>query len=55
MKFYRFRKNFYSDVIALLPTITLAFDDPIYCCRNFAISVRFLWFHLNWLWLEEGR
>lgn len=52
MKLYRKDFRIYKDIIYLLPAIILAFNDPIYSERNYAIEFRWLIFHARLLWLE---
>lgn len=54
MKLYRKDFQIYKDLIYILPTIILAFNEPIYTQRNFAIEGRWLVFHARLLWMAES-
>lgn len=53
MKLYRKDFRIFKDLFYILPAIILAFNEPIYTERNFAIEVRWLVFHARLLWLAE--
>lgn len=53
MKLYRKDFRIFKDLFYLLPAIILAFNEPIYTVRNFAIEFRWLVFHARLLWLTK--
>jgi len=53
MKLYRKDFCIFKDLVCILPTIILAFNEQIYTERNFAIEFRWLVFHARLLWLES--
>lgn len=55
LRFENFWAHIFTDYIALIPTVIVRNDSPLYMCRSFAIEFHFLMFHMRWLWLEEGR
>ena len=54
MKFNRKDFCIYKDLIYILPAIILAFNEPLYIERSFAIEFRWLVFHARFLWLAES-
>ena len=53
MKLYRKDFRIFKDLFYILPAIILAFNEPIYIERNFAIEFRWLVFHARILWMKE--
>ena len=54
MKLYKKYFRIYKDLIFILPTIVLSFNEPYYMERSFAIEFRWLVFHARLLWLAES-
>ena len=53
MHFDRYVCQIWRDEWALLPSITVRINSPVYHERNFAIFIHFLCVHMYWFWIEE--
>lgn len=53
MKLYTVNHEIWGNNIYLLPTVQIKCKDPVYTCRNLAIELHFLIFHVRFLFLEE--
>lgn len=53
MKLYKVDHEVWDHNIYLLPTVQIKCKNPVYTCKNLAIELHFLFFHVRFLLLEE--
>ena len=53
MKLYKVDREVWSNNLYLLPTVQIKTRTPVYTCKNLAIELHFLIFHVRFLFLEE--
>ena len=53
LKLYKVNREIWSNNLYLLPTIQIKARNPVYTCKNLAIELHFLFFHVRFLLLEE--
>lgn len=53
MKLYKVDCETWVNNIYLLPTVQIKCKNPVYTCKNLAIELHFLVFHVRFLFLEE--
>jgi len=52
MKLYKINHEMWGNNIYLLPTVQFKTRNPAYKCKNFAIELHFLIFHVRFLFLD---
>ena len=53
MKLYKVNHEVWGNNIYLLPTVQFKVRNPAYTCKNLAIELHFLIFHVRFLFLED--
>lgn len=53
MKLYKVNHEIWGNNIYLLPTVQFKVRNPAYTCKNLAIELHFLIFHVRFLFLDE--
>ena len=53
MKLYRVNREIWGNNIYLLPTVQIKCKNPVYTCKNLAIELHWLVFHVRFLFLED--